>query len=219
MDPSQIEVLIADDHNIFSEGLRLLLRNAGLEVVGVASSGRSAVELTQELQPDVVLLDIRMPDMNGIQSLAAIKASRPKTTVIMLTSMKDLDFLARAIALGAAGYLLKETNPKQIPTIIKAVINGEAIVDQELLQAALSADKHATVDPDIADKSRGEDLTDKEIRVLQLMAQGLDNDTIAEALFISRNTVKSHVMSIFRKLEVSNRTQAAIWAIRNRLTD
>jgi DNA-binding NarL/FixJ family response regulator len=220
MDETRIRVLIADDHGILSESLRLYLENAGLEVLGVAATGRQTIKMVQELQPDVLLLDIRMPDLDGLQALSSIKSLRPDTTVIMLTSVREQHSLARAIALGAAGYLLKDTHPRQIPNIIQAVLEGDAIVDQSLLRSALTPEVEAepagaradlTGDPE----TTSPDLTAQETRVLRLVAEGMDNDAIAEALVISPNTVKTHVTSVFRKLGVSNRTQAAVWAIRN----
>ncbi len=210
-----IEVVIADDHGIVTESLRLYLENAGLNVVGTAASGRQAVEQVKKTRPDVLLLDIRMPDMDGIEALAKIKREVPETTVIMLTSVDEYASMAQAIALGAAGYLLKDTTPKQIPNIIRAVMEGDAIIDQNLLREALTTvgfhaqQAQQNAEPPI------KDLTEQEQRVLLLLAQGLDNDTIARTLVVSRNTIKTHITSIFRKLNVSNRTQAAIWAFRN----
>ncbi len=212
-----IRVLIADDHGVVREGLRSLLSRAGLEVVGSAATGREAVDLAQRLRPDVVLLDIRMPDMDGLQALIAIKESLPTTSVIILTTYTNLEYLARAVALGAAGYLSKEVDPDRIPPAVRAVVAGETIIDRSLLQAALSIPLHLTGDKPQPAMAPAHNLTEQEVRVLRLIAEGMSNDAIAEALSISRNTVKTHVRHIFEKLGVSDRTQAAIWAMRHGL--
>ena len=217
MVPSKIKVLIADDHAVVSEGLQLYLENAGLEVVGRAASGRQAIDLTEELKPDVVLLDIAMPDMDGMQALAALRRAHPRSTVIMVTASGNPAYMAQAIAKGAAGYILKETSPSGIPHVIRAAYAGQSIVDPRLLRAALLAGPEPKPKP----KTPGKDvsLTKQELRVLGLLAKGMDNETIASALVVSKNTVKSHVRKILRKLDVSDRTQAAIWAIRNGMVD
>jgi DNA-binding NarL/FixJ family response regulator len=209
-----IRVLIADDHGLIVEGLRMVLGRGGLDVVGVASNGRQALELTQSLLPDVLLMDIRMPDMDGLSALEAIKSTGLRTSVIMLTSFDTPEYMARAIALGAAGFLSKETDPDTIPQAVRAVAAGEAIVDRDLLQAAmqLSASPAAR----LAEPRRpgSGDLTEQEVRILKLMAEGMSNSEVAEALSVSRNTVKTHVHNIFAKLGVTDRTQAVILAMR-----
>ncbi len=178
-----------------------------------------SVEITafRIVQPDVVLLDIRMPDMDGLQALTAIKERLPTTSVIILTTYTNLEYLARAVALGAAGYLSKEVDPDRIPPAVRAVAAGETIIDRSLLQAALSIPLHLTGDKPQPAMAPAHDLTEQEVRVLRLIAEGMSNDAIAEALSISRNTVKTHVRHIFEKLGVSDRTQAAIWAMRHGL--
>jgi DNA-binding NarL/FixJ family response regulator len=170
--------------------------------------------LTQSLLPDVLLMDIRMPDMDGLSALEAIKSTGLRTSVIMLTSFDTPEYMARAIALGAAGFLSKETDPDTIPQAVRAVAAGEAIVDRDLLQAAmqLSASPAAR----LAEPRRhgSGDLTEQEVRILKLMAEGMSNSEVAEALSVSRNTVKTHVHNIFAKLGVTDRTQAVILAMR-----
>jgi DNA-binding NarL/FixJ family response regulator len=211
-------ILIADDHGIVAEGLKLYLERAGFDVIGRAATGQQAIELTLDLKPDVLLLDIRMPGMDGLEALAAVKKARSSTRVIMMTSLKDSESLSRAISMGAAGYIPKDSDPERIPEMIKAVVAGEAIVDLEMLKTALiNGGKPKTLNGRNGDSTLTK-LTDQEVRVLALLGEGNDNSTIAGKLVISPSTVKSHVMSIFRKLDVSNRTQAAIWAINHGVT-
>ena len=210
----RIRVLIADDHGLIVEGLRMVLGRGGLDVVGVASNGRQALELTQSLQPEVLLLDIRMPDMDGLSALEAIKASGSQTSVIMLTSFDTPEYMAKAIALGAAGFLSKETDPEAIPQAVRAVAAGEAIVDRELLRAALQMASSPAARPAEFRRTSSGELTEQEVRILKLMAEGMSNSEVAEALSVSRNTVKTHVHNIFAKLGVTDRTQAVILAMR-----
>lgn len=208
----EITVLIADDHGIVREGLRTLLERHGLRVVGEAATGRQAVELTLQLQPDVVLLDIRMPDGDGLEALAAIKKACPHIAVLMLTTYANPGYLARAIAAGAAGYLSKEIDPERIPRAIRAAVQGDELIDRALLTAALSQVALPSGAP--ADPSElSEPLTPREEEVLICIAQGLDNAAICERLVISPNTLKTHIRHIFAKLGVSDRTQAALWAV------
>lgn len=209
---SNIRVIIADDHKLFCEGLRLVLDRDNIEVVGQANTGRQAVEQVGELKPDVVLLDIRMPDMDGLQALAAIKSSNPEVSVIILTSFNNPQYITRAISLGAAGYLMKDIDPIGVPQAVQSVVSGEAILDREILDMVVEQLSQATQPTDY--KKEIPSLTPQEVRILQLIAEGLDNNTIAEILSVSPNTVKTHVSNIFTKLGVSDRTQAAIWAIR-----
>ena len=211
---SMIRVIIADDHGVVRAGLRGLLTAAGLEVVGEAGTGVEALTLARELHPDVVLLDVRMPEMDGLQALAAIKSERPDISVVMLTVYASTEYLSRAIAAGAAGYLLKDAEPDEIVRVVRAAAEGEMVIDASLLQSVLGQTQ-ATEN----DALQQADLTQQELRVLKLIALGLNNDAIAETLVVSRNTVKTHVRHIFEKLGVSDRTQAAIWAVRNGLVE
>ncbi|MDF1500930.1 MAG: response regulator transcription factor [Anaerolineales bacterium] len=209
---SEIRVLIADDHRLFCEGLKLVLNRDGISVVGQARTGRQTVEMVGELEPDVVLLDIRMPDMDGLQALAAIKSTNPEISVIILTSYNNPQYITRAISLGAAGYLMKDIDPIGVPQAVQSVVSGEAILDREILDMVVEQLSQATHPTDFTREIPS--LTPQEVRILQLIAEGLDNNTIAEILSVSPNTVKTHVSNIFTKLGVSDRTQAAIWAIR-----
>ena len=211
---SKIRVIIADDHGVVRAGLRGLLASADLEVVAEASTGREAVALAREHHPDVVLMDVRMPDMDGLQALRMIKSTMPEVSVVMLTVYANSEYLSRAVAAGAAGYLLKDADPEEIPRMVRAAAEGEVVIDPDLLQSILA---HTPVaEPSSLAQV---DLTQQELRVLKLLALGFNNDAIAETLVVSRNTVKTHVRHIFAKLGVSDRTQAAVWAVRHGLVE
>lgn len=212
-----IHVVIVDDHGIVRQGLRALLTRPGIEVVGEADSGTLAVELAKSLQPDVMLLDIRMKEGDGLQALPQIKAVSPRTSVIMLTTYANPGYLARAISGGAAGYLSKETNPEQIVRAVRAAASGEELIDRTLLEAALAqAVDSSTPTPEPLEMPV-EPLSERELEVLRLMVSGLSNQSIAETLNISVPTVKTHVQHILAKLHVSDRTQAALLAVRQHI--
>ena len=214
MAETKIRVVIADDHGLICEGLRMVLERGGMDVVGVGSTGRQAVELTVAAKPDVLILDIRMPDMDGLEALTEVKRQELPVSVIMLTSFDTPEYLAQAVARGAAGFLSKSADVKGIPDAVRAVAAGEAIVDRQLLQAALDTSSRPVAEERGFTRRSANDLTEQELRVLKLVAEGLDNSTIAASLGVSRNTVKTHVHNIFSKLGVSDRTQAAILAMR-----
>ena len=214
-----IRTVIVDDHGIVRQGLRALLSRPGIEVIGEADTGSSAVELARDLQPDVMLLDIRMKEGDGLQALPQVKAVSPCTSVIMLTTYANPGYLARAIQNGASGYLSKETNPDQIVRAVFAAATGEELIDRTLLASALSqAADMSTPTPEPTDLPV-EPLSDRETEVLRLMVHGLSNQSIAEALSVSIPTVKTHVQHILHKLHVSDRTQAALLAVRQRLVE
>lgn len=218
-DSKMIRVVLVDDHGIVRQGLRALLTRPGIEVIGEAENGEEAVELARTLRPDVMLLDIRMKESDGLQALPQIKAVSPRTSVIMLTTYANPGYLARAISGGASGYLSKETDPDQIVRAVQAAAAGDELIDRTLLRAAL---EHA-VDPSPPSPEPTElevdPLSDREREVLRLIVSGLSNQAIGDALSISLPTVKTHVQHILQKLHVSDRTQAALLAVRHHLLD
>ena len=218
-------VLIADDHILVRDGYKLMLeREEGLEVVGEASNGREAVELCRKLGPDLVLMDVRMPEMDGLEATRAIKGESPTTSVLVVTTYDNPDYLFEAIEAGAAGYVLKDAPKSQLLNAVKRTLGGESPLNQELALQLISRFTREARRPDesalpAASRRRGagapapEALTPRELEVLQLLARGKSNPQIAQELVISRLTAKTHVERIIRKLEVSDRTQAALRAI------
>lgn len=206
-----IRVLIADDHTLFRQGLIGLMetREELVEVIGEAATGREAVQLVEQLRPDVVLMDIYMPDGNGLQATREIRARFPETKVVMLTSSENDEHLYQAVQHGAAGYLLKNLNANELFDLIEGVVRGEAAMTREMASGLLK-----TVAKRSAEASRGEEtLTERELVVLRYMATGASNQDIAARMCISINTVKSHIRSILDKLQLENRTQAANYAM------
>lgn len=206
-----LNVLVADDHRLFRQGLIGLMstRRDLVQVVGEASSGREAVHMTDTLRPDVVLMDIQMPDGNGLEATACIREKYPDVTVVMLTASEAEEDLYRAIRLGAAGYLLKDLDAGDLFDLLNGVKRNEIIMTRamgaRLLKAVAAPPKELLGE---------ESLTEREIDVLRLVAQGASNSQIAETLTISINTVKVHLRNILDKLRLDNRTQAAAYALR-----
>ena len=210
-----IRILVADDHGVVREGLRTLLEQAGFEVVALATTGAETLRLVRDHHPQVVLLDIRMPDLDGLQVLERLRTSAPEVAVVLLTTYDNPTYLRQALALGAAGYLTKDTDPRAIPLAVRAAVQGQVVVAREALRRVLEAVPTPT--PAASTPPLLEELTEQEARVLRLVAQGLNNQAIAQTLHISLNTVKTHLKHIFAKLGVSDRTQAAVWAWRHGL--
>lgn len=202
-------VLLVDDHAIVRGGVKAMLRGTEFDVVGEASSGNEAILVVKELKPDLVLLDIRMAGGDGFDALVAIKAARPTTAVLMLSTYDNPTYMARAVAGGASGYLLKGIDHEELLTAMQAVVKGEMLLSSQELIRSLKV---------VGDSARAADLieplTKREEEVLKLMATGLTNKEIAGVLFISEGTVKTHVEHIIGKLGVSDRVQAAVWAAR-----
>src|SRR5918997_1417390 len=217
-----VRVLIADDHGLVRDGYKLMLeREEDLEVVGEATNGREALELCRSLRPDLVLMDVRMPDMDGLEATRAIKGELPSTSVLMVTMHENPDYLMEALSAGAAGYVLKGASGDRLVDAINRTMRGESPLNEELAARLLRrlADKKGEEKAQPPPQpQRGEDpplgaLTPRETEVVGLLAQGQSNPKIAQTLTISRSTAKVHVERIIRKLEVSDRTQAAVRAI------
>jgi DNA-binding NarL/FixJ family response regulator len=207
-----VEILIADDHEVVRMGLRSLFEGTDIRIVGEATSGNTAVKLALKHRPSVVLLDVRMPDGDGLSSLARIKMDLPDTAVIMFSAFENPTYVARAVALGAAGYLSKRAVGSEITDAVRAAARGDTIWSREELRrvtGALAGPKSGA-DTDVS-------LTKRESEVLKQLAFGLTNKEIAQSLGISYETVKEHVQHILRKVGVADRTQAAVWAVRKDL--
>jgi len=213
-----IRVLIVEDHTIVREGLHLLLqRNREIAIVGEASNGQEAIELAAALQPDVILMDIRLPDVDGLEATQRIKVEYPGIAVIMLTMHDDEEYVIGAVRAGAAGYILKDVSPNDLVSAIRTVYDGGTIIEPSLLRKTLGtlASSGSMGAERLAQEI--EPLTPREQEVLEVLVEGMTNREIGEALFISEQTVKSHVSAIIQKLGASDRTQAAVIALRQGL--
>jgi DNA-binding NarL/FixJ family response regulator len=217
-------VLIADDHEVVRDGFkRLLGYDEGLEVVGEASNGREAVELCRRLEPDLVLMDVRMPEMDGLEATRTIKAEQPAVSVLVITTYDNPDYLLEAIKAGAAGYILKDASNQQVTNAIWRALEGEPTLNHELatrlIRRLSSEGPQASAPPSAAESGAEaappllEDFTPREVEVLGLLVRGKTNQEIASSLSISKDTAKVHVRHIFAKLGVSDRTQAVVRAL------
>jgi NarL family two-component system response regulator LiaR len=209
----EIRILTADDHAVVREGLRALIETEpGMALVGEAADGIEAVRQTRALEPDVVLLDLVMPRKSGIEAIEEIKRTMPSTRILVLTSFAEDDKVFPAIKAGAHGYLLKDTSPAELLRAIREVDRGEpsmhpTIARKLMLELQRSSGLPPTEEP----------LTEREVEVLSLVAQGLTNQEIADRLYVSERTVRTHVSNILSKLHLANRTQAALYALRKGL--
>jgi two-component system, NarL family, response regulator LiaR len=208
-----ITVLVADDHPVVREGLRTFLAlQPDLDVVGEAADGEEAVTKVRELLPDVVVLDLVMPKVDGIEAIRRIRDVSPSTRVLVLTSFLDDEKVFPAVKAGAAGYMLKDVEPGELANAIRKVTEGEALLHPSV--AAMLMQELAA-----RDRSPAAELTERELDVLRLLARGLSNKAIALELHVSEKTVKTHVSNILAKLHLADRTQAALYAVRERLVD
>ena len=210
-----IRVLIADDHKLFRQGLIGLMqtREDLVQIVGEASTGIEAVQLAEQLRPDVILMDIYMPEMDGLDAAKKIRSLFPEIAIVMLTSSERDGHLYEAVQLGIAGYLLKSLDAAELFDLLSGVVKGETAMTRAMASKLLKA-----VANRLADGDKGEQaLTERELYVLRLVASGATNSEIAEKLSISINTVKSHLKNILEKLQLENRTQAATYALQHGL--
>jgi len=215
---SSVRVLLVDDHAIWRGGVKSMLEDSEFEVVAEAASGEEAIEQAGNLHragtpAQLILLDIRMAGGDGLDALATLKQQHPTTAVVMLTTYDNPTYLARAVAAGAAGYLLKGVEYEELIETLRQVVNGESLLGaQNLARSLRGIDAQSAGAEDLI-----QPLSDREIEVLRLLSTGLSNRDIAPILFISESTVKTHVEHIIRKLGVSDRVQAAVWAARHGL--
>ncbi len=208
-----IKVMLVDDHAMMREGIKQLLEFDGsITVIEEASNGQDCLNKLKTVKPDVVLLDINMPKMNGIEVLEYIRSKKMNVNVLMLTVHNEVDYLVKAINIGANGYILKDSEINDLKKAIITIVNGETYIQPELIPAL----KEGLTVLD-SDKEKLALLTDREIEVLKQVVFGLLNKEIASNLEISERTVKNHISNIFKKLQVSDRTQAAVFAIKNDL--
>jgi DNA-binding NarL/FixJ family response regulator len=210
-----IRVVLGDDHTLVRQGLRRFIESAdGIEVLGEASTGADMVRLAEEIEPDVVVLDIRMPEMDGIEAARQITARLPATRVVMLTAYDDRHFVVEAVRAGAKGYVLKSKDAEHLLQAVRLVHQGHMVIDPELVVAL--ADELAVA----KDRDAGaESLTEREVEVLQLLAFGYTNRDIGQRLYISPDTVKTHLEHIYQKLGANDRTAAVAEAFRRSLVE
>lgn len=207
-----IRLIIADDHEMIRRGLASLLQGTDIEIVGEAADGKECLEKVEQLQPDVVLLDIRMPDADGLEVLERFRDKGIASKVVILSTYDNPTYIARAVALGASDYVLKGSGRDDLVNTIRAVVAGQAPTHAgELRRVADAMQARAQIDDDSVP------LTQRELQVLRHVALGLSNKEIGRSLDISVETVKEHVQNILRKIAVSDRTQAAVWAVRKGL--
>lgn len=213
---NKIRVLIADDHTMVRQGLKQILElEEDITVVAQAANGGEAVRMAKENSPDVILMDINMPEVNGIQAIKDIKQEKINSKIIVLTIHEDREYLFKTIQMGAEGYVLKDAEPSVLIEAIRNVHNGQTYIQSTMTSELVKEFNRVT----LHEKNKHDDnnLTSREIEVLQLIAEGLINKEIAKQLYISEKTVKNHVSNIFKKLNVSDRTQAAIYAFKNNI--
>ncbi len=209
-----VRVLIVDDHDLFRSGLRNLLEEEGVQIVGEASAGQEALKIVRELAPDVVVMDLNMPGMGGVEATRHISTIAPLTRVLMLTISDQDNDVIDAIMAGACGYLLKDSSIQDLIAGIRAASLGESLISPTIAAKVLQRVRAASRQPEIETTIRAE-LSDREIEVLKLIANGKDNAMIAGELHISPKTVKNHISNILMKLQIDNRIQAAVYAVRS----
>jgi DNA-binding NarL/FixJ family response regulator len=210
-----LRVLIVDDHDLFRSGLRNLLEvEEGIEIIGEAPGGHEALRIVKELAPDVVVMDLNMPGMGGVEATRHITSLAPLTRVVMLTISDQDNDVIDAILAGACGYLLKDSSIQDLMTGIRAAALGESLISPTIAAKVLQRLRASSKRPEIESTIRAE-LSDREIEVLKLIANGKDNAMIAAELHISPKTVKNHISNILMKLQIDNRIQAAVYAVRS----
>jgi DNA-binding NarL/FixJ family response regulator len=228
---TKIRVLLADDQDIIRTGLTIILNHqADIEVVGQAADGMEAVKYAEKFQPDVILMDIKMPRLNGIQATRQIMAALPKTQIIILTTYDTDDWVFDGIRAGAVGYLLKDTSGDNLADAVRGAMRGESQMDPTVARKVLREFQHATTTHratsgpgatthSVPEEEPLEKLTDREEEILKLLAAGLSNKEIAQQLSLSEGTVKNHISAILAKMHANDRTQAVLTALKRGLVD
>jgi DNA-binding NarL/FixJ family response regulator len=207
-----IRLLLADDHRMLREGLRRSLSDEGFDVVGEASDGEEAIELAGTLHPDVILMDVTMPNVGGVEATRRIHQAQPDVRIVMLTMHADQEVIAEALRAGASGYLVKDCSTDEIADAVRMAANEESSLSPQLATAML--DEVRRIDPVPAEEDSDRVVTKREVEVLQLIADGCSTPEVAERLYISQKTVKNHLASIYHKLDARDRTQAVLQAVR-----
>jgi len=210
----ELRVLVVDDHDLFRAGLRNLLEEQGVNVVGEAENGETAIRLTSDLAPDVVIMDLNMPGAGGVETTRRLSSLAPLSRVVVLTISADDDDVMNAVMAGACGYLLKDSSIQELIAGIRAASEGESLISPQIAAKVLQRLRAQSKDVDAAETIRAE-LSNRELQVLKLIANGKDNAQIARELFISPKTVKNHISNILMKLQIENRIQAAVYAVRS----
>jgi len=215
-----LKILIVDDHALFRRGIQMVLeQEEGIEVVGEATDGQEAVEKAEELMPDVVLMDVRMPKRSGIEATSAIKEAIPHAKILMLTVSDEEEDLYEAIKAGASGYLLKEISTEDVADAIRSVWTGQSRISPAMASKLLNEFQAMSKRAEERESVHTPRLTDREMEVLRLVAKGMNNRDIAKELFISENTVKNHVRNILEKLQLHSRMEAVVYAVREKLLE
>jgi DNA-binding NarL/FixJ family response regulator len=209
-----VRVIVVDDHDLFRTGLKNLLEEQGVNVVGEAPNGQTAIRLASDLAPDVVVMDLNMPGLTGVETTRQLAGVAPLTRVVVLTISADDDDVMDAVMAGACGYLLKDSSIQELIAGIRAAAAGESLISPQIAAKVLQRLRAQSSSEDAAATIRAE-LSDREIEVLKLIANGKDNAQIARELFISPKTVKNHISNILMKLQIDNRIQAAVYAVRS----
>ncbi|KUO73799.1 MAG: LuxR family transcriptional regulator [Clostridia bacterium BRH_c25] len=214
-----IKVLLVDDQDILVEGLKLILgKEEDIQICGTANSGRKAYEACKWNRPDVVLMDIKMPEVNGVEATGLIKKDFPEVGIIVLTTFNDDEYIYDALKNGASGYLLKDASPEEIAKALRTVYNGGALIQSEVAVKVLDKfSELAKGNPEKHSDPRSELLTERETEICRLIAEGKNNKEIADELFLSEGTVKNHITKVLIKLDLRDRTQLAVFTIRNDL--
>lgn len=218
--PHAIRVMICDDHALFRRGLIMVLESEdGIDVVGEAEDGAESIRKAEELAPDVVLMDVRMPNVSGIEATRTIAEVVPSAKILMLTVSDEEDDLYDAIKAGATGYLLKEISIEEVASAIRAVVSGQSLISPSMASKLLSEFTNLAKKADERQSVPIPRLTGRELEVLKLVAEGMSNREIAGELYISENTVKNHVRNILEKLHLHSRMEAVVYAVREKLLD
>jgi two-component system response regulator DegU len=207
-----IRLLLADDHRMLREGLRRSLTDEGFDVVGEASDGAQAVEMASSLLPDVVLMDVTMPDVDGVEATRRLQRVHPEIPVVMLTMHADESVIANAMRAGAVGYLVKDCSTDEIAETLRQAASPDTALSTEL--ATVMLEEVRKIDPVPAAEDSDRIVTKREVEVLQLIADGCSTQEVADSLYISQKTVKNHLASIYQKLDARDRTQAVLQAVR-----